>query len=99
MLWHVVRFDCSGLDEDVRADLEQRLRALADLDVVRGLRVARDVEDPAVTGLLVALEDEAALTSYRDHPDHQPVVARIQELGIPAVRLDVRTDDDPALLA
>lgn len=99
MLWHIVRFDCSDLAEDVRSELETQLGGLRALDVVRGLRIARDVEEPTVTGLLVALDDHAALATYRDHPDHQPVVARVRELGVPATRLDVVTDDDPTVLA
>ena len=99
MLWHIVRFDFAGLDDALREELEDELRALADLDVVRGLRVARDVEEPTVTGLLVALDDDAALDAYRQHPDHLPLVHRIRELQVPAARLDVRTDDDPSLLA
>ena len=99
MLWHVVRFELGHLDEDTRADLERQLAALVDLDVVRFLRLGRDVEDPAVTGLLVGLDDAAALAVYRDHPDHQPVVARVRELGVTATRLDVLTDDEPGALA
>lgn len=99
MLWHIVRFDCGHLDEEDRVDLEGQLQGLVDLDVVRGLRLGRDVEDPAVTGLLVALDDHAALAVYRDHPDHLPVVARVRELGVTATRLDVETDDDVAVLA
>ncbi|MTV23965.1 hypothetical protein FTX61_00805 [Nitriliruptoraceae bacterium ZYF776] len=99
VLWHVVRFELGHLDEDTRADLERQLAALVDLDVVRFLRLGRDVEDPAVTGLLVGLDDAAALAVYRDHPDHQPVVARVRELGVTATRLDVLTDDEPGALA
>lgn len=99
MLWHIVRFDCAHLGDEDRDDLEARLAALTDLDVVRGLRVARDVDEPTVTGLLVALDDEAALVRYREHPEHQPVIARVRELGVTAVRLDVVTDDDPSVLA
>lgn len=99
MLWHIVRFDCGHLDAADRDDLEAQLRGLVALDVVRGLRLARDVDDPAVTGLLVALDDRDALAIYRDHPDHLPVVARVRELGVGATRLDVVTDDDPGVLA
>lgn len=99
MLWHIVRFDCHELGEDDRVDLERRLDALRDLEVVRGLRVARDVDEAGVTGLLVALDDEAALATYREHPDHQPVLARVRELAVPATRLDVVTPDDPTVLA
>ncbi|MEX0835403.1 MAG: Dabb family protein [Nitriliruptor sp.] len=99
MIWHVVRFDLGGLEEPVRADLEQMLSGLADLDVVAFLRTGRDVQDPAITGLLVGLADEAALAAYRDHPGHQPVVQRIRELDVPRVAVDIRSDDDPGLLS
>jgi hypothetical protein len=99
VIWHVVRFELGGLSDEDRDDVEAQLAALADLDVVAFLRVGRDVEDAAVTGLLVGLADEAALAAYRDHPDHQPVVRRIAELGVPRVRLDIVSDDDPAVLA
>lgn len=99
MLLHAVRFDCSGLAAEVRDEVEAALAGLVDLDVVRGLRLGRDVVDPHVTGLLVALDDEAALDVYREHPDHLPVVARIRELGVPMTRFDIVTDDDPTVLA
>jgi hypothetical protein len=54
VIWHVVRSDFRGIDDDVREALE----------------------------------------AYRVHPDHLPVVARVRELGIGTVRLDVATDDD-----
>jgi quinol monooxygenase YgiN len=98
MIWHIVRFDMSQLEEETRATLEEALEALAELDDVAWLRVARDVDDPTVTGLISAFADYDALERYRVHPDHLPVVARARELGIPAVRLDVATDDDPSAL-
>lgn len=98
MIWHVVRFELGSLAEEDRTELEGQLADLADLDVVSFLRVSRDHEDPDVTGLLVGLADEAALAAYRDHPEHQPVVRRVQELGVPRVRLDIATDDDPGVL-
>ena len=96
MIWHVVRFDCTEVDEETRQELEASLAALADLDDVAWLRVARDVEEPAVTGLLTVFADVEALTRYRVHPEHLPVVERIKSLGIPTVRLDIATDDEPA---
>ncbi len=98
MIWHVVRFDLGGLAEPVRAEVEQMLADLADLDVVAFLRTGRDVRDPAITGLIVGLTDEAALAAYHDHPGHQPFVRRIAELGVPRVAVDIRSDDDPELL-
>lgn len=98
MIWHIVRFDLAGLDDATRTDIEASLAGLAALDEVAWLRVARDIEDPAITGLITVFEDVDALAAYRVHPDHVPVVARIRELGVPAVRLDIATDDDPAQL-
>ena len=96
MIWHVVRFDCSEVEEGTRREVEASLAALADLEEVAWLRVARDVEEPTVTGLLTVLTDADALARYRVHPEHVPVVERIRALGIPTVRLDIATDDDPA---
>ena len=98
MIWHIVRFDMSGVDEATRASLEDELAGLTALEDVTWLRVARDVEDPTMTGLMTAFADHDALERYRVHPDHLPVVQRSRELGIPAVRLDIATDDDPATL-
>jgi hypothetical protein len=96
VIWHVVRFDCTEVDEETRQELEASLAALADLDDVAWLRVARDVEEPTVTGLLTGFADVEALTRYRVHPEHVPVVERIKALGIPTVRLDIATDDEPS---
>jgi hypothetical protein len=99
VIWHVVRFELGQLSEEVRTEVEDQLAALADLDVVAFLRVGRDLEDPSVTGLVVGLADAEALAAYREHPGHQPVVRRIAELGVPRVRLDIESDDDPGLFA
>lgn len=96
MIWHVVRFDCADLDEPTRQDLESSIAALAALDEVAWLRLARDVEEPTVTGLLTVFADADALARYRVHPEHVPVVERIRALGIPTVRLDIATDDEPS---
>jgi hypothetical protein len=93
VIWHVVRFDCAEVDEETRRDLEAGIAALARLDEVAWLRVARDLEEPTVTGLLTVFEDADALARYRVHPEHVPVVERIRALGIPTVRLDIATDD------
>lgn len=93
MIWHVVRLDCAEVDEQDRRDLEASIAALDRLEEVAWLRIARDVEEPTVTGLLTVFEDADALARYRVHPEHVPVVERIRALGIPAVRLDIATDD------
>jgi hypothetical protein len=98
VIWHIVRFEMGHLDEALRRDVEASLTALAALDEVAWLRLARDVEDPSVTGLITVFADVEALTRYRVHPQHVPVVERIRSLGIPAARLDIATDDDPAEL-
>jgi hypothetical protein len=98
MIWHIVRFDMGELDEPTRVSLEEDLAGLVALDEVAWLRVARDVEEPAMTGLITAFEDHDALERYRVHPDHLPVVGRVRELGVVGVRLDIATDDDPAEL-
>jgi hypothetical protein len=96
VIWHLVRFEMGHLDETVRREVEASLAALVALDEVRWLRVARDVEDPSVTGLLTGFDDVDALTRYRVHPDHVPVVERIRSLGIATTRLDLATDDATA---
>jgi hypothetical protein len=93
VIWHVVRFDFTGVDEDERTEVEADLRALSAIGEVAWLRVGRDLDDPLVTGLLTAFVDEAALDAYRTHPDHVPVVERIRALGLTTVRLDLATDD------
>lgn len=98
MIWHIVRLDMGALDEATRASLEDDLAGLTSLEDVAWLRVARDVDDPAITGLMTALTDHDALERYRVHPEHLPVVDRLRELGIPSVRLDIATNDDPATL-
>lgn len=95
MIWHVVRFDMTEVEEATRQELEEGLAGLDAIEEVAWLRVARDVEDPTVTGLLTVFTDVDALARYRMHPEHVPVVERIRELGIPVVRLDIATDDDP----
>jgi hypothetical protein len=98
VIWHVVGFDTGDLDEATRRTFVEQLAALASLDVVAWLRVARDIEDPAVVGLLTAFADADDLAAYRVHPDHASVLGLIRDLGLPTVRLDIPTDDDPATL-
>jgi hypothetical protein len=98
VIWHVVRFDLSSLSEEVRTGLEAQMADLAAIDVVSFVRVARDIVDPGVTGLMVGFANEAALAAYRDHRDDRPLVERVEELGVPRVRLDIETDDEPTVL-
>jgi hypothetical protein len=95
VIWHIVRFDMSSLDEDTRASLDADLAALDRLDCVDQLHVGPDLAEPHITGLVSAFADEEALDAYRVHPDHLPVVERVRSLNIPAVRLDIAADEAP----
>lgn len=91
MLWHIVRFRFPPtVDEAARRALERDLAHLENaIDEVVWLAVSRDVEEPAVTGLLTLFPDEQALAAYRVHPEHTPVVERARALCDEIVRLDV----------
>jgi hypothetical protein len=95
VIWHIVRFDTSAHDEATRRELIAKLEALTDLDVVAWLRVAPDIEDPTVVGLITGFRDADDLATYRVHPDHVPVVEWVRGQGIVTVRLDIPSDDDP----
>ena len=97
MLWHIVRFTFPAeTGEEDRRALEADLAGLeAQIDVLRYLAVGRDLDDPAVTGLVTAVDDEQALAVYRDHPSHQPVVARARQLCERIDRLDIIADAPP----
>lgn len=96
MIWHIVKLDFGGVDPGARADIERQLTGLVAIDEVAWLRVAVDVDDPNVTGLLTAFATREDLQTYRDHPDHQPVLEAIGAAGVRATRLDVETADDVA---
>ncbi len=98
MIWHIVRFDFSGTDEDTRRRLEQQLADLVDIEEVAWVRVARDLSEPAVTGYISVFRTAEDLETYRTHPQHVPVVEAIREAGVTASRVDIETDDDPAEL-
>lgn len=98
MIWHIVSFDMSGVDDATQIELEQRLAALAQLDVVAWLEVARDVDVPTRTGLLSAFETIADLEAYRHHPEHVPVVDSLRDLGIPVSRVDIEAPLPPTSL-
>jgi quinol monooxygenase YgiN len=97
MLYHIVRLTFpSDVDEAARLRVEADLASLAEhIEQVRWLEVGRDLEDPLVTGLLSAFDDEAALAVYRDHPAHLPVVAAARELSERIERLDVVAGSGP----
>ena len=96
MFWHIVRFDFAGLDPTMRADLEDRLRGLADIPAVAWLRMSHDVADHHVTGFLTTFESAEDYEIYRDHPEHVLVVTALLEAGVVATRFDILTDDDVA---
>lgn len=98
MIWHVVRFDFEGVAEDERRAIEDALAGLTSIPEVAWLRVARDADQPTVTGLLTAFRDLDGLATYRTHPDHVPVVERIRDAGVAAARFDIEVDDDVAAL-
>lgn len=100
MLWHIVRFRFpDGVDPAARESLETALAGLDAIDVVRIVRVARDLDDPQVTGLLTGFTDADALAVYRDHPEHVPVLQRARELCESITRLDMVTADPPDALS
>lgn len=99
MIWHIVTFDMGAVDDTTRTEIEARLAALADLDVVVWLEVARDVDTSSTTGLLSVFHSYDDLETYRTHPDHLPVVEDIGSLGIPVSRLDVEAPLPPAASA
>ena len=100
MLWHIVKFRfAEETTDEERTSLEHALAGLADrIEQVRLLRVARSVDEADVSGLLSGFDDEAALATYRDHPEHLPVVARARELCEEITRLDIETDDPTDVL-
>ena len=101
MLWHIVRFTfADDMSETHRDELEDQLRSLVDhIDELRFIRVARDLDDPSVTGLISGFDDADGLAVYADHPAHVPVAARLREASKDIARLDVVTDDPPDALA
>lgn len=100
MLWHVVTFRFRpGVGDQERDELADALAELIEsIDELRFLRVAPAIDDPDVLGLLTGFDDEAGLAAYRDHPAHQPVVARAKELCADVSRLDIVTSDPSHVL-
>ena len=96
MIWHIVTFDMSALEESTRVEVEQQLAGLDSLDEVAWLAVARDIDTPGTTGLLTLFASYDDLEAYRVHPEHVPVVQRIRDLGVPVSRLDVEAGVPPA---
>lgn len=91
MIWHIVRFHFpEDVDDSARRALEDDIAALSGtVDELVWLAVGRDVDDPAVTGLLTVFEDAEGLAVYRDHPRHVPVAQRARELSDAITRIDM----------
>ena len=94
MLYHLVSMRFTDPTTDAQIDAIARgLQALpSSIEDIRSLRCGRDVvrSDRSYDfGLLVVLEDEAALARYRDHPEHQRV---LKDLIRPAVAQVVAVD-------
>lgn len=100
MLWHIVTFRFpSDVSDGERRAWEASVAALPDtIDEIRCLRIARSIDDPAVTGLIAGFEGARSLAIYRDHRHHLPVVARSRELCSDISRLDIETADEPDIL-
>lgn len=86
MLWHILTMSFSpDAGDDDRRDLRDRLEGLTStVDVIRTIQVGPlKGDDPDRCGLVVGVEDEEALRTYVDHPDHQAAAARLRELAAP----------------
>ena len=90
------RFSAAAPDDE-RRQCEDDVRGLAaDIDTIRFVRIARSVDEPDVSGLLMGFDDANGFASYQVHPAHLPVAARIDGLCSEVVRFDIVTEDDPA---
>jgi quinol monooxygenase YgiN len=96
MICHIVFYKMKpGTTEaDERSLMDQARRELAKLPGVTNLRVGRNI-DASVLGYSIALvmdfQDEAALESYRVHPEHQSFVKNIAGPLVSEIwRLDFR---------
>ena len=77
MLVHIVSFKYKpAVDEAVRTQHRERLRALKGIDGVVDLKVGEDLVRSSRsydTGLVILFADRAALESYQKNPRHIPV--------------------------
>jgi hypothetical protein len=83
MIHHIVLFKLKpGLGDAAVASHMADFAALAgSVEAIRSIKVERDIVGRDVSaefGLLVVLDDLAALQAYRDHPAHQAAFARLQ---------------------
>lgn len=85
--------------EDDRRGAEEAIAAMPDeIEVIRFLRLARSIDEPDVTGVMVGFDNADAMAAYAAHPVHVPAAQRIDALCADVVRLDIETSDDPATL-
>jgi len=85
MIRHTVMFKFKAeVSQDDRDGFVAMLHKLADdISEIRQLEVGRNFTDSARACdvlLLVDVDDKDALTSYAQHPDHQPVIQRAGQL-------------------
>jgi hypothetical protein len=92
MLWHILRFDLGHLDVAARSGLEKEFARLADVPEVKWSHVGHDLEDGNVTGVVLMMDDTAALARYRQNAVHLAVGAAIKRAGARSVRLDISAD-------
>jgi hypothetical protein len=89
MILHSVRLDFSGMAVGDRERVESRLRELRAVPGAIGFTVARDTEQPDVTGLVCWFPTHDDLVAYHAHPLHDAVGSDVVASGVAAARLDV----------
>jgi Stress responsive A/B Barrel Domain len=91
MIRHIVVFSVEGARRTELDELIADLRALADeIDEIEAIACGRPLNatefDAALT---VDVADEAALTAYREHPAHEPVLERLRAIASTIVVADI----------
>lgn len=97
MLWHIVKFIYRpDVSDDERTAAEDAIRGLPGLvEEIAFQRLARSVDEPGVSAVVVGFADAAAMEAYNAHPAHVPAAQRIDGLCAEVVRVDIVTDDEP----
>ena len=97
MLWHIVKFIYpSDVNDDERRAAEDAIRGLPEqIDEIAFQRLARSVDEPNVSAVVVGFADMAAMEAYNAHPAHVPAAQQIDGLCERVVRVDVETSDAP----
>jgi hypothetical protein len=94
MLYHVVLFTLRADAQSELAGLVEELRALAALPMVEALAAGvRHEQTGHDAALIVQVADAAQLRAYREHPEHQPVLARLRELAAVVEVADFESPD------